>query len=303
MSATSAPGQGGRWWIIRNPAAGGGREGDARLRKALLEHRVDAEVVASQSSGHVADLVAQGRSRGFTQFAAVGGDGTAHLVLNGLMAHPWPQPPTMAIIPAGSGSDFIRTFALPRTVEGGVARLGAGQVYRCDIGEVEGRFGQRWFLNAANVGLVAAAAGRAGRLPARLGALRYGAAFWLSLAGFRPADIVVDLGGRRIQQRALAVVVANGQFFGGGLNVAPQASLMDGMFDVEVFAGPRRLAFEVMPRVIGGHHLRHRAVKRGRASSLTITAPDHWPVEADGEVLGQGSVRITAHPGAIDFVI
>ncbi|MBA2338476.1 MAG: YegS/Rv2252/BmrU family lipid kinase [Acidimicrobiia bacterium] len=303
MSSTSGPGPAAGWWIVRNPSAGGGREVAARLRRALLDHRVDAEVVVSQSAGHVADLVAEGRSRGLARFAAVGGDGTAHLVLNGLMAHPWPQPPTLAIIPAGSGSDFIRTFALPRTVEGGVALLGGGQVYRCDIGKVEGRFGERWFLNAANVGVVAAAAARAGRLPAPLGALRYGAAFWLSLAGFRPADVVVDLGGRRIEQRALAVVVANGQFFGGGLNVAPQASLIDGILDVEVFAGPRWLAFEVMPRVIGGHHLRHRAVKRGRASALTITVPDDWPVEADGELLGQGPVRITAHPGAIDFVI
>ncbi|MDQ3782137.1 MAG: acylglycerol kinase family protein, partial [Actinomycetota bacterium] len=80
---------------------------DARLRQALADHRVDAEVVVSQSAGHVAALVTEGRSHGFTQYAAVGGDGTAHLVLNGLMAHPWPQPPTLAIIPAGSGSDFI----------------------------------------------------------------------------------------------------------------------------------------------------------------------------------------------------
>jgi diacylglycerol kinase (ATP) len=291
------------WWVVRNPAAGRGADVSRRLTAALGAADVDAEVVVSEATEHVVDLVAEGRGRGFRRFASVGGDGTAHWLLNGLMATEWDEPPTMAIIPAGSGSDFIRTFALPRTIEGAVPLLAAGRTYRVDVGRLDGSFGSRWFLNAANIGLVARSAQRAARLPARLGSLRYTAAFWLSLATFGRAPVVVDLGGRRIEERAITVVAANGQFFGGGLNIAPQASLQDGVVDVEVFACSKWRAFDVMPRVIRGNHLRHPAVKRGRTAALTVTVPDDWPVEADGEMVGSGPVQVTVHPGAVDFTI
>ncbi len=209
----------------------------------------------------------------------------------------------LAIVAAGSGSDFIRTFALPRELEASVALLATDEVYRCDVGSIEGGFGHRYFLNAVNVGVVAAAAVRADRLPRRLGGIRYTTAFWLTLAGFRPAGVQVQLDRRSIEADAMSVVVANGQFFGGGLNIAPQAALMDGVLDVEVFRGPRRRAFAVMPRVIRGLHLRHPAVTVGRTTAATLTVPAHWPVEADGEFLGAGSVRISVVPAALDFKI
>jgi diacylglycerol kinase family enzyme len=78
---------------------------------------------------------------------------------------------------------------------------------------------------------------------------------------------------------------------------------MDGVVDVEVFACARRQAFSVMPRVVRGNHLRHPGVKRGRLTEGTISVPGRWPVEADGELLGHGSVAVGVVPGAIDFKI
>lgn len=292
-----------RWWVIRNPAAGRTSDVGRRLVAALAAAGVDAEVVVSRHAGHVAELAAEGWAQGYRRFASVGGDGTAHWLLNGLMDLRPAEPPVMAIIPAGSGSDFIRTFALPRTVEGGVARLGTGSTYPVDVGRLEGGFGSRWFLNAASLGLVARAAQRAAVLPSWLGPARYTAAFWLSLAGFPRAPVTVDLPGRRIVDRAITVVVANGQFFGGGLNIAPQASLQDGTADVEVFACSKWRAFELMPRVVRGHHLRHPAVKRGRAARMTVAVPAEWPLEADGEIVGTGPVEVTVVPAAVRFTI
>ena len=291
------------WLIVHNPAAG--RRGDvsARLERALADTGIDHTMAVSEHVGHVAELVAAAVANGITRFASVGGDGTAHLVLNAMLADEWAAPPTLAIIPAGSGSDFIRTFALPRTLEGGVGVLAGDDRYRCDVGLISGGFGRRYFLNAVNFGVVAAAAARAERLPRPLGGLRYTTAFWLSLAGFRPAPVEVVVGKRTLAGPGLNVVVANGQFFGGGLNIAPQASVMDGVFDVEVFAGPRRNAFAVMPRVIRGLHLRHRAVSIGRGAAITVQVPHHWPVEADGESIGTGPAQVQVVPGAIDFKI
>jgi diacylglycerol kinase family enzyme len=78
---------------------------------------------------------------------------------------------------------------------------------------------------------------------------------------------------------------------------------MDGLLDVEVFAGRRRQALTVMPRIVRGTHLRHRAVIVRRGSVVAVDVPGHWPVEADGEILGTGPVTIECVPGAVDFII
>jgi YegS/Rv2252/BmrU family lipid kinase len=289
--------------VIVNPAAGRRGELEERTRSALARVGLEGEVRVSRDPEHLHRLVVEGRDAGARRFASVGGDGTAHLVLNAVLAEPWEAPPTLAVLPAGSGSDFIRTFGLPKRLEDAAAHLLGDEVYRCDVGELTGPFGRRLFLNVADVG-VAAASVRATRvLPRRLGGLRYGIGFWLTLAGFPARPIRLEAAGRSYEGPAINVVVANAQYFGGGMNVAPRASLIDGKFDIQVFIGPRRHAFSVMPRVVRGTHLHHRSVRRFEASSLTLECPDGWPVEADGELVGKGAVTARVIPAAIDFKI
>jgi YegS/Rv2252/BmrU family lipid kinase len=293
----------GSWWVIANPYSGKKGEVVGRARRALTAQKVDHELRESANAHHVADLVAEGLAVGATQFAGVGGDGTAHLIVNALMAATHDEPPTLAILPAGSGSDFIRTFALPRQLEDAVDHLTTDTVYPCDVGRLSGGFGERYFLNVADVGVAAAAVRITERLPRRLGGVRYGAGFWLTLARFPTRPVKLTAGKRSYEGPAINVVAANGQFFGGGMNVAPKATVMDGMFDLQVFKGPRRLAFSVMPRVIRGTHLHHGAVQRFVAPSFTLECEDHWPVEADGEVIGAGPVKGQIVPGALRFKI
>ena len=99
------------------------------------------------------------------------------------------------------------------------------------------------------------------------------------------------------------VVIANGQFFAGGLNVAPRATVMDGLLDVQTFAGPRRNAPAIMTRMLRGTHLTHRAVRRRQGAIIRVECPESWPVEADGEVLGTGPVTVRTLHRAIQFKI
>lgn len=291
------------WWVIVNPAAGRHGELEPRAHAALRRAGVDYELRVSRDAGHVASLVAEGRQAGAGRFAAVGGDGTAHLVLNGLMAAPWDVPPVLAILPGGSGSDFIRTFALPKQLEAAADHLATDEVYPCDVGVIEGSFGSQYFLNAVNVGVAAASVRIAERLPRRLGGVRYGAGFWITLAGFPAAEIHLDVDGREFSGPAISVVFANGQYFGGGMNVAPRATVMDGKLDIQVFSGPRRQAFTVMPRVMRGLHLNHRGVRRFEGSQFHLRCPEAWPVEADGDMQGSGEVTGSVIPRAIEFKI
>jgi diacylglycerol kinase (ATP) len=294
----------GRWTVIVNPAAGTPGTVEARVIAALDAHGVDGDVVVSGSAGHLERIVADAVAQEHYRFAAVGGDGTAHLVVNALMRHRREGVrPTLAILPAGSGSDFIRTFALPRRLEDAVRHLVTPDVYTVDVGLLEGSFGSRWFLNAANVGVGAGSVEVADRLPRVLGRQRYTIGFWLALWRYSSRPVTVTLDGRVWEGQAITVVLANGQFFGGGMNIAPKALLADGELDVQIFSGPRRMAFSVMPRVKRGLHLRHPAVRRRSASTVEVVGPAEWPVEADGEIVGRGPVRVTTIPSAIDFKI
>ena len=198
------------WWVIVNPSAGRGHELARRADAALAARGLAFRLAESESGPDVARLVADGVDAGYRDFVSVGGDGTAHLVLNALMAHSWERPPTLAILPAGSGSDFIRTFALPKRLEDAADHLTTADRYPTDIGVIEGGFGRRFFLNAVNIGVAAASATRAGRLPRRLGPIRYSAAFWLTLAGFPPGRATVRAGRGEFTGDVVNVTVANG---------------------------------------------------------------------------------------------
>ncbi len=292
------------WWVIVNPAAGKPQELIPRVEAALGDAGVEYAIRESTSPAHIHELIAEGKQAGIRQFAGVGGDGTAHLILNALMSREWPRPPAVAILPAGSGSDFIRTFALPRNIEDMAKHLASDSWYTTDVLRMEGSFGTVYALNAIELGVGAAAVTTAARLPRWVGEKRYAIAFWLALPRFGSdvVEITVD-GVKRISGRAIEVVIANGQFFGGGMNIAPKASVSDGIADVQVFSGPRRKAFSVMPRVVRGMHLQHRNLRRTTGKDVIIHTPADWPVEADGELLGSGPISVTVLPAAIEFKI
>jgi diacylglycerol kinase family enzyme len=190
-------------------------------------------------------------------------------------------------------------------LEDAVPNLLTADVYPTDVGVLEGSWGQRYFLNAANAGITAGSVGVADRLPRWMGGFRYAAGFWISWARFPASEVTVTGGDRTYVGPALAVVIANGQFFGGGMNIAPKASVMDGRFDLQVFTGPRRQAFSVMPRVMRGLHLSHKGVHRSTPASFTVESSIAWPVEVDGEVLSVGETTIEGRilPAAINFKI
>ena len=277
------------WWVIVNPAAGRDEDLSEQVMAALTVRGIDHEIRVSASPEAVPVLVAEGREKGYEAFASVGGDGTANLIVNGLLGLDWISPPTLAILPAGSGSDFIRTFAIPHRLESAADHLIDDSRYPVDVGLLTGSFGRRYFLNAANAGIAARTVVEASRLPSRLGSRRYIAGFWSALAKTAPDDVEVECDGETIAAKAWNVVVANGQFFGGGMNVAPRAATGDGLFDVQVFAGPRREAPLVIRRVVKGTHLAHPAVRRTTGARVVAAVPETWLVEADGEILGTGS--------------
>ncbi|MDH3261128.1 MAG: diacylglycerol kinase family lipid kinase [Acidimicrobiia bacterium] len=291
------------WLVVANPYAGRRKEIEQRLRRALDAQRIEAEIVAPHGEAEVRASIDQAVAGGCDRVVAVGGDGTINLVVGALMQHQWEQPPILGVLPTGSGSDFVRTFGIPQRLEDAARHLSGDQVYASDVGLLRGSWGERHFINVADVGVLAALVQRAERLPRWLGLARYHVALPLVYPRFPEAEISLVAGRRTYEGPAMLVVFANAQFFGGGWNIAPRATVTDGRFDVQVFNASKRDVPRLWLRAKNGDHLRDKKVHRFTADRFTLETDPAWPVEADGEFFGTGRVEGEILTGAINIKI
>lgn len=236
---------------------------------------------------------------------AVGGDGTVHEVVNGLLRTRGSQP-TFAVIPIGTGNDFARSVGIPRAPEAAieVALRGEGAPARTIDAA---RCGERWFIGVAGAGFDATVAQAASNAP---GWLRFGTLpfVWYTLreiAGNRNAELTVTLDGATpIRQRSLLVVVANTRFSGGGMQLAPTAEPDDGLLDICLVADATRAeVVRLLPTVYSGGHVRHPKVSLHRASTVRIDGPPEVRAQADGEAIGGLPLQISVVPRALRVLV
>jgi diacylglycerol kinase (ATP) len=287
------------WWALVNPAAGTRQQWEERVGRSLDSRGLEAVVNVSESAAHLRELVAAGVRAGATRFVAAGGDGTMSLVADALLSHPWTSPPVLGVLPAGSGCDFVRTFRFSQLLEDAADHLIGEECLPLDVGVAEGAWGVRRFLNVLDIGVIAATVRTAEGPTRRLGRLRYKAAFWITLPLFRSTRLTVEMDRRTFAGRANTVVFANGQYFGFNMNVAPRASPSDGLLDVQVFTGPKTSALGLLPKVSRGQHLAHPLVHRFRTGAATVVTERPWPIEVDGDYLGETPVTVRIEPRAL----
>jgi len=291
-----------RWHVIVNESAGRARFDIREVTAALNEAGVEADVVAPANPSEAREAVAAAARGGVSHLAMVGGDGSVNLAANVLMGLDV-ESPVLGFLPSGTGCDLLRTFGIPQDLLGAARHLATETVYPIDVATLDGEWGTRHFVNVAQVGVGAAAAQTAPRLSRRLGAYRYPLAFAVRLPRFPRARVSVTTERRTYESEALAVIMANAQFFAGGWNIAPKATLVDGVLDMQVINCNKRRAPALVPKIIRGNHLTDRAVRRFSASSFKIETDVPWPVEADGDYLGNTPVSGRVIPAALRLKI
>jgi len=290
--------------LIANPSAGRGTVDQAlpRVESVLRQENLSYRIVRTTHPGHATEAARQALRDGERYLVAVGGDGTVHEVVNGMIEDSKPLVPdaVLGVVASGSGSDFVRSFGLPTDAGQAAARLAGDRVRAIDVGTVTCADGNTTsFVNIAEVGLGAAVVARAARLGRFLGGARYAAGFWLTLPRFRPAAVRLDAGGQYHAWRAFNVVVANCRFYGGGMQISPNSDPCDRLLDILVMTGPKSDSFTTLPKVYKGAHLPHRNIAELRAAQLSVEAEPCFPVEADGELLGTTPASFGIIPAAI----
>ena len=282
------------------------------MEETLRSLGLEPEVRTTEGPGDAARIARQGVGEGRRLVVAVGGDGTVHEVVNGILDAgdgTGAEECALGVIGAGSGCDFIRTFGLPGEPKAAASRLAGERTRRLDVARISyvdpgGGTASRYFANIAEAGLGGSTAARAARLPAGLGPARYFFAFWATLPGYRPGPVRIEADGEVVHEgRAVNVVVANCRFFGGGMEVSPRSDPDDGALDLLVFTGPKIDSFTMLPRVYRGRHLPHANVVELKGRRFHLAAEQPFRIEADGEVLGTTPATVEVVPSAIKLKV
>jgi len=292
--------------FLVNPASAGGSTGK---RWPEIAHRAAAaglsgDTLLSERPGQLGELARQAVAGGAKLLVAVGGDGTVNEVVNGIAD--LDEQPEVAIISRGTGWDFIRTFGIPRKVEDAVEVALHGETRSVDLGRVsyrawDGSEGHAVFANVASAGMSGAAAQRANATTKAFGGKT--AYLWAALAvlaRWSPGELRVTVDGESRAARMYDVVVANGRYFGGGMEICPGAATDDGLFDVLTIGDlSKRDLMLTMPKAYRGAHLPHRKAEVLRGRVVTVDADDPVPVQLDGEQPGTTPVRFEVLPGRL----
>ena len=301
--------------IVINPAARGGKAGRSWAAAAtIVRSQFGAYQCAFTEREGDATRIAEEEARAGRQFIiSFGGDGTISEVARGILrSH---APAELGVLPQGTGADFLRTLGVPSRLADAARALRDGQSEKIDVGEVsftrhDGTTASRHFINSASFGLsgeVASRANRANRAGGWQlfgGALAYATETMKAALAFDPPAVWIQVGADPARQIPITQVsVNNGKFFGGGMKIAPRASLVDGRLDLVVIhkLSLARIAANG-PRIYSGTHLSLPEVDHLQVESVSA-----WPVsegatielEVDGETPGVLPARFSIHPRAL----
>jgi YegS/Rv2252/BmrU family lipid kinase len=284
--------------LIVNPVAGGGRPAralpgvQAELRALGLEQRFEY----TKSLSHARELAAEAAAAGEVA-VAFGGDGLIGAVA-GALKH---SEAVVGVLPGGRGNDLCRVLGIPLKPVAACSVLASGVVRALDLGEAGGRT----FTGIASCGFDSVVNQIANETTFVRGSPVYAYALLRALPGWKAAGFSVALDGGEVRRfTGYSVAAANSRQFGGGMRLAPDASLTDGLLDVVIIEDMPKLRFlRLAPTVFSGRHLRYREVHvlRGREGRIEATEP--FTLYADGEALARVPVTVRVLPGAVRMIV
>jgi len=294
--------------VVVNPTAGHGR-GQRRGRHVLAAARRRGHRVQDLSAQDLATATQHARQavvHGLDALVVVGGDGMVHLGANIVAGTDLP----LGIVAAGSGNDIARAMGLPRhDAEAAVAMVengleSGGRTVDAVVTGPPDYSASEWYLGVLSCGIDAAVNARANTLSWPRGAGRYVRALMAELRTFRPYGYRITLDDDTWESTGSLVAVANGSLIGGGMRIAPDSRMDDGLLDV-VIAGPlsRRELLGIFPKVYSGAHVNHPACTVLRSTKVLIEHSHVGPVPpaafADGERIGPLPLRVEVHADAV----
>ena len=276
--------------LILNPMADMGRAWKIAndLRPIAQEFKGELTWSGTVYPTHAIELAKQAAAEGCDLVVAMGGDGTAHEVMNGLMQIPEDKRPVMAIVPIGSGNDFAYSVGITQKPAHALAHaLTAKTIQATDIGLMTDEHGRReYFDNTLGIGFDAVVTIRSHKLPIVKGFLMYLTAVIQTIVlNHDPAKVQIETEAETWEDSVLMVTLCNGPREGGGFMLSPESKNNDGIMEfLTVKKVSRGMMFRLVPEFMKGTHMRFKQIRMGECKKFNLTSDRPLYIHADGEV-------------------
>ena len=287
----------GRFLLLANPSAGSGRARELlpRVQAAMATAGLEQRTVMTTGLEHGCEEALAAAAVGEVP-VVISGDGLIGQVGGSLAG----SATALGVVPGGRGNDFARVLGIPEEVDAAVAALAAGRSRRIDVGEVNGRR----FLCIASCGFDSDANRIANEAKWIRGNLVYAYAALRALIAWKPARFTITLDGARHDVRGYSVAAANSKAYGGGMFIAPDAELDDGLLDVVTTGEAGKVHFLLnLPKVFNGKHVDNPEVSVSRAAEVRIEADRPFAVYADGDRIADLPATVRVLPRALRVIV
>jgi YegS/Rv2252/BmrU family lipid kinase len=286
-----------RLQLVVNPAAGGGRATKLlpSVEAALRGAGHDLVVTPTRSLAH-ADELAAAAVADDRVVVAMGGDGSVGRVAGTVAAYDG----VLGVLPGGRGNDFCRVVGIARDAVEACGVLSSGEERRVDVGYA----GDVAFLGIASIGFDSDVQERVLTSKLPLGQLVYLYGSLATVASWKPATFTCTIDGEPLTVVGWSVAVANSGMYGGGMHVAPNASVEDGLLDVVTTAATSRRTFlRALPKVFKGTHVEEPSVSVRTATTVELAADRPFRVFADGDPVATLPCTVTVRPRALRVLL
>lgn len=280
------------WLLVVNSKAGKGRASklagkfEVLLKSNNLPYEIINKATYEETFSEYRLSISSGK---FEKVVAIGGDGLVNLCLQEVAE----QNIGLSVIPAGTGNDFARAVGSHKKSVNEIFNVVSSQdPTTIDLGLITGAFGKRWYVQVLSTGFDALVNNLANRINWPRGQMKYTLATLLTLARFKPIPYELIIDGKQFKQDFMLLSVANGETYGGGMRICPDASNSDGIFDILLVHPVSKIVLlSIFPKVFTGKHVPHPKIDIIRGKKVQISADAS--AFADGEFVSKLPIEIT----------
>jgi YegS/Rv2252/BmrU family lipid kinase len=299
--------------FVVNPASANGGTGKRwpEVSAGMNGLGIDHTSLLTTRAGEATDLTAEALASGAATVVAVGGDGTLNEVANGFFAGDQRYPDAaLGLLPFGTGGDFRRTLGIPMELDAAIDCVRKRKLRPIDVGRIEmealdGGRKVRHFVNIADAGIGGVVVERVNRTTKLFGgkaSFMFGSI--ATLLTYKPQAVEVKTAERSWEGRAQNVVVANCQYFGGSMHVAPKAEPDDGELDLVIFGDIARFeAIRSINDIYKADHVKNPKVTGWRSSRVEVTSVERVLIDVDGEMCGTLPAVFEVLPRALSVIV
>lgn len=284
--------------FIINPVAGKGKtiRYISQIEEIFKEKKEEYYIEITKNEGHATELVKKYIEKDQYRVYSIGGDGTLNEVLNGMVG----SNSSLGVIPSGSGNDFVRNICNCEVILNDAIN---GQEREVDIG----RMNDKYFINVASVGIDAEVtynARKFKKIPFINGGIAYILSIFATVFKYKSSELKIKIDEQEFYTKTLLIAIANGKYYGGGMKVAPEAQIDDGIFEVCLVRHISRIKIlRLFPKLIKGEHKSVKEVSFYKGRKIKISSKKEIAVNRDGEVIKLKEVEFEVIPKGIKIVV